>query len=70
MREGLSRKDDILPERIKQKPAFGFYEKEHLCAIKDFEGMLDEYYEARKWDIKTGMPSKEKLKELGLEELK
>jgi aldehyde:ferredoxin oxidoreductase len=69
MREGLSRKDDILPERIKQKPAFGFYEKEDLCAIKDFEGMLDEYYEARKWDIKTGMPSKEKLKELGLEEL-
>ncbi|MGD9183138.1 MAG: aldehyde ferredoxin oxidoreductase family protein [Desulfobacterales bacterium] len=69
MREGLSRKDDILPERIKQKPAFGFYEKEDQCAIRDFEGMLDEYYEARKWDIKTGMPSKEKLKELGLEEL-
>jgi aldehyde:ferredoxin oxidoreductase len=69
MREGLSRKDDMLPERIKQKPAFGFYEKEDQCAIKDFEGMLDEYYEARKWDIKTGMPSKEKLKALGLEEL-
>jgi len=69
MREGLSREDDILPERIKQKPAFGFYEKEQLCAIKDFEGMLDEYFEARKWDIKTGMPSKEKLKELGLEPL-
>ena len=31
MREGLSRKDDILPERIKQKPAFGFYEKEDQC---------------------------------------
>jgi aldehyde:ferredoxin oxidoreductase len=31
--------------------------------------MLDEYYQARKWDVKTGMPSKEKLKELGLEEL-
>lgn len=69
IREGLSRKDDILPERIKQKPAFGFYEKEDQCAIRDFEGMLDEYYEARKWDINTGMPSKEKLKELGLEEL-
>jgi aldehyde:ferredoxin oxidoreductase len=69
MREGLSRKDDILPERIKQQPAFGFYEKEDQCAIKDFEGMLDEYYAARRWDIKTGMPSKEKLRELGLEEL-
>ena len=69
MREGLSRKDDILPERIKLKPAFGFYEKEDQCAVKDFEGMLDEYYEARGWDIKTGVPSKEKLKALGLEEL-
>jgi aldehyde:ferredoxin oxidoreductase len=69
MREGLSRIDDVLPERIKQKPAFGFYEKEDQCAIKDFEGMLDEYYAARKWDIKTGMPSNEKLKELGLEKL-
>jgi aldehyde:ferredoxin oxidoreductase len=69
MREGLSRKDDILPERIKQQPAFGFYEKEEQCAIKDFEGMLDEYYAARRWDIRTGMPSKEKLRELGLEEL-
>jgi aldehyde:ferredoxin oxidoreductase len=69
IREGLSRKDDILPERIKQKPAFGFYEKEDQCAIKDFEGMLDEYYAARRWDIKTGRPSKEKLRELGIEEL-
>lgn len=69
MREGLSRTDDILPERIKQKPAFGFYEKEDQCAIQNFEGMLDEYYEARKWDLKTGTPSNEKLKELGLEKL-
>ncbi len=69
MREGLSRKDDQLPERIKAKPEFGFYEKEGQCAIKDFEGMLNEYYEARDWDIETGMPSNEKLKELGLEKM-
>jgi len=68
MREGLSRKDDLLPERIKQKPAFGIYEKEGKCAIKDFEGMLDEYYEARKWNSKTGVPSEEKLRWLELEE--
>jgi len=66
MREGLSRKDDQLPERIKAKPAFGLYEKEEQCEIKDLEGMLDEYYETRKWDKHTGRPSKEKLKELGL----
>lgn len=69
IREGLSRKDDQLPERMKQKPAFGFYENENQCAIKDFEGMLDEYYEARRWDINTGFPSKEKLEELGIDEL-
>jgi aldehyde:ferredoxin oxidoreductase len=69
IREGLGRKDDIVPERIKRQPAFGYYEKETQCAIRDFDGMMDEYYEIRKWDKKTGMPSQEILKELGLEML-
>ena len=69
MREGFRRDDDLLPERMKQKPAFGFYKNEGRCAIKDFEGMLDEYYTARGWDAKTGIPTKEKLLELELEEL-
>ena len=30
--------------------------------------MLDAYYEERGWDIKTGIPTKDKLTELGLEE--
>jgi aldehyde:ferredoxin oxidoreductase len=67
IREGLTRQDDQLHERVKQQPVFGYYEKEVQCAIKDFDGMLDEYYEARKWDKKTGRPSDGKLKELGLE---
>ena len=66
LREGLNRRDDQLPERIKAKPAFGFYENEKQCVIKNFEGMLDEYYETRKWDKRTGIPSREKLIELGL----
>jgi aldehyde:ferredoxin oxidoreductase len=68
MREGLSRSDDTLPERVKQIPKFGFYKNEERCAIKDLEGMLDEYYLERRWDIKTGRPLKEKLKGLGLSE--
>jgi len=28
--------------------------------------MLDEYYEMRKWDKKTGWPTREKLEELDL----
>lgn len=68
VREGFLRDDDLLPERMKQKPAFGFYENEDRCVIKDFEGMLDEYYEARGWNIETGIPTKEKLLELELHE--
>ena len=68
MREGFRREDDLLPARMKQRPAFGFYEKEDRCAIKDFEGMLDEYYQARGWDAETGIPLKEKLLELALDE--
>jgi len=68
MREGFGRNDDLLPERVKKIPAFGVYKDEQRCAIEDYEGMLDEYYEARGWDLKTGKPSKDKLRELGLEE--
>jgi aldehyde:ferredoxin oxidoreductase len=28
--------------------------------------MLDEYYEARGWDVETGLPTEEKLRELDL----
>ena len=66
IREGFSRQDDLLPERMKSKPAFGLYKKEESCVIKDFEHMLDEYYHARRWDVKTGRPLDEKLWELGI----
>jgi aldehyde:ferredoxin oxidoreductase len=66
VREGLRRRDDMLPERAMRQPAFGFYEKEPLCAIRDFGAMLDEYYAARQWDPATGIPSAEKLSALGL----
>jgi aldehyde:ferredoxin oxidoreductase len=69
MREGLTREDDHLPERVAGQPDSGFYENEARCAISDFDSMLDEYYEARDWDLKTGIPSKEKLKQLGLENI-
>ena len=31
------------------------------------EGLLDNYYDEKGWDIKTGIPTREKLSELGLE---
>ncbi len=36
---------------------------------RDIEQWLDDYYDERGWDIKTGLPTREKLKECGLEEL-
>lgn len=65
-REGFSIQEDMIPDRIKQKPLFGCYKDEERCAIKDFESMLEEYYRARGWDSLTGIPKKEKLIELGL----
>ncbi len=34
-----------------------------------FEGMKDEYYEKRGWDKATGIPTREKLEELGLKDV-
>lgn len=67
-REGLTKKDDIIPERAIQRPLFGAYRNEERCIIKDYQGMLEEYYEARGWNLETGMPTKEKLLELELDE--
>lgn len=66
MREGFSRKDDLLPERMKNLPQFGDYKDEEGCEIKNFGEMLDEYYEARGWDKQTGTPLPEKLHELDI----
>jgi len=67
-REGFSKKDDSIPDRAKQRPLFGAYKDEDRCIVKDYEGMLKEYYEARGWNTETGIPIKEKLLELGLDE--
>ena len=66
IREGFSRKDDLIPERMKKLPSFGIYKDEDRCAISDYESMLNEYYEARGWDLETGVPEKDKLDELGI----
>lgn len=68
VREGMTRKDDMPPERfftpIKSGPGKG----ERLDKEK-FEKMLSEYYELKGWDAKTGLPKRAKLEELGLTEV-
>lgn len=66
VREGISKCDDELPERVKKIPEFGKYATIPESAIKDYDSMLEEYYESRGWDM-NGIPTSEKLKELGLD---
>jgi aldehyde:ferredoxin oxidoreductase len=65
VRQGLTRADDTLPKKFFDTPLTkGKYEGAVLDKTK-FEQMKDEYYELRGWD-KNGIPTKEKLTELGL----
>ena len=67
IREGESRVDDALPKRfttqpIPSGPAAGKY-----MSQENLDKLLDETYEKRGWDKKTGYPTKETLVRLGLE---
>jgi len=62
---GIDRKDDYLPKRFLEEP-LSEDSGPSSGSIVELDYMLDEYYESRGWDIKTGIPDKEKLKELGL----
>jgi len=66
-REGFRRKDDNLPLRFKEPLPSG-PAKGHKFIDEDLNKMLDEYYALRGWD-KEGKPSRNKLLELGLEDL-
>jgi aldehyde:ferredoxin oxidoreductase len=78
IREGLGRKDDHLPERFtgeelpllanevdekSGKTYLGGYLRSG--ALKDFDAMLDRYYQLRGWDL-NGCPKKATLNRLGL----
>lgn len=39
------------------------------CEINEYDRMLVEYYVARDWAKETGIPTKEKLQQSGLETL-
>ena len=67
VREGFTRADDTLPERVMREPLKSGASKGHFISKDDLKLMLDEYYTARGWDLQTGIPTKGKLTELGLE---
>ncbi|MBW2059328.1 MAG: hypothetical protein JRH07_06565 [Deltaproteobacteria bacterium] len=74
-REGFTRKEDRVPEvwfrpmespegRIEMKD----YYQTKVMTRQDVDMLLDDYYEERGWDPASGLPTPEKLRELGLEE--
>jgi len=67
-REGVSRKDDLLPPRIAQQPIPAGPSQGMYCPPPEFSALLDEYYHLRGWDA-NGVPKPEKLKALGLEDM-
>ncbi len=66
LREGISKEDDTLPQRIFEEPLPSGMAKGKLFPRENFEKMRKEYYELRGWDIETGMPTCKKLNELEL----
>ena len=67
-RQGLTRKDDnfSVPEKFTKEPIKeGLYKD----SVVELDMMLDDYYQARGWDLETGLQTKEKLRELGLEHI-
>jgi len=61
VKRGFNRKDDMLPSRILQPLDEGPSAGKKI----PYEEMLNIYYEVRGWD-KNGVPTNEKLRELGL----
>jgi len=69
VREGLTRKDDHLPPKVMSTPIpDDTVSKGSYITQKELDFMLDDYYASRGW-TREGVPTLEKLKDLGLENL-
>jgi aldehyde:ferredoxin oxidoreductase len=73
IREGFDRRQDRPPEawfrpliRDGQEHRMRDYDGTLELTREDVGGFLDDYYEERGWDKETGLPTREKLAELGL----
>ena len=66
-RDGIRRRDDNLSERFFTEPLPSGPHKGQKLSRQSFEKMKDEYYEIRGWNVTSGIPTREKMRELGLE---
>ena len=66
VRQGQSRKDDNLPDRFYEVQLPDGPRQGAKLSRETIEPVLDEYYQVRGWDKRSGRPTAEKLNELGL----
>ncbi|OUJ19289.1 Aldehyde:ferredoxin oxidoreductase [Methanonatronarchaeum thermophilum] len=69
IREGIRKKDDYPPKRFFKEPIPDGPAKGAKLDKQKYTKVLEEYYEIRGWRTKDGVPSKDKLDELGLKEV-
>ncbi len=65
IREGFSKDNDTLPERLFKETLKTGETKDKLLPREEFKKMLAEYYSLRGWD-REGKPAEAKLQELGI----
>lgn len=67
VREGADRSDDCLPWRLMNEPSPD--RPGAMNSKEELDGMLDEYYKAHGWDLRTSRPTREILKMLELDDV-
>jgi aldehyde:ferredoxin oxidoreductase len=65
-REGMGRKDDVLPYRVTHEPIPEGTAKGKYFSVEKLETALNYYYSLRGWD-KEGIPTPDTLRKLGLD---
>ncbi len=60
VREGITRKDDYLPNRFSIEPLKKGQYNGNVIKKENFDAMLNEYYKLRKWD-NNGIPPKDRI---------
>jgi aldehyde:ferredoxin oxidoreductase len=65
VRDGFDRRHDTLPQRVQTEPLHTRKADGEGQMVRALETFLDEYYRLRGW-TEAGIPSREKLQELGL----
>ena len=77
VKEGFNRKNDAVPIRWVEESMKGTSGEERrlkdsrgkVLTVDDVEKLLDDYYDEHGWEIERGIPSKDKLTSLGLQEI-